>query len=292
MTTTSAELESRLARFVEHHVLHGQRLPVAELCRDRRDLEEPLRALIDQYQYLSLMTALDAADEPPAAADAASLPSFDGFQTIERIGAGGMGEVFKLRDLKLDRIVAAKVLKADRQSGLPAPISSFLREAKALALFTDRRIVQIYECRVDRDPAVIIMEFVDGFELGRVGPSLEFAQRAKILLEICEAVQHAHELGLQHRDLKPSNIMLDAKLSPRILDFGLAASEPTRGHFIGTLPYVAPEQLDPSRPIDARTDVYALGVILYELAVRPPAVYRRRSGGRRLDPGRHAASSD
>jgi len=263
MTTTSAELESMLARFIEHHVLHGQRLHLSELCRDRHDLEEPLRALIDQY--FSLTTALDAADEPPAAADAAPLPSFDGFQTIERIGAGGMGEVFKLRDLKLDRIVAAKVLKAERQSGLPAPITRFLREAKALALFTDRRIVQIYECRVDRDPAVIIMEFVDGFELGRVGPSLEFAQRAKILLEICEAVQHAHELGLQHRDLKPSNIMLDAKLSPRVLDFGLAASEPTRGHFIGTLPYVAPEQLDPSRPIDARTDVYALGVILYEL---------------------------
>jgi serine/threonine protein kinase len=264
MTTTSAELESRLARFVEHHVLQGERLPVLELCADRRDLEEPLRDLIEQY--LSLTRALDAPDEePPSAAGEASLPSFDGFQTIERIGAGGMGEVYRLRDLKLDRIVAAKVLRTDRQRGLDTPIGNFLREAKALALFSDRRIVQIYECRVDREPAVIIMEFVDGFELGRVGPSLEFAQRAKIVLEICEAVHHAHELGLQHRDLKPSNIMLDAKLSPRILDFGLAASDPTRGHFIGTLPYVAPEQLDSSRPIDARTDVYALGVILYEL---------------------------
>ena len=264
MTATSDELESRLGQFVEHHVLHGERLPARDLCRDRPDLEEPLRALIDQY--LSLTRVLEASDDPlPAEASAGELPSFDGFQTIERIGAGGMGEVFKLRDLKLDRIVAAKVLRPDRRRGMNAPINSFLREAKALALFTDRRIVQIYECRVERDPAVIIMEFVDGFELGRVGPSLEFAQRAKILLEICEAVHHAHELGLQHRDLKPSNIMLDAKLSPRILDFGLSASDPNRGHFIGTLPYVAPEQLDASRRIDARTDVYALGVILYEL---------------------------
>ncbi len=264
MTTTSAELESRLARFVEHHVLHGERLAVQDLCRDRRDLEEPLGELIEQY--LSVTRALDSPDVlPVATASAAGLPSFEGFQTIERIGAGGMGDVYKLRDLKLDRIVAAKVLRADRHNGLGTPISNFLHEAKALALFTDRRIVQIYECRVEREPAVIIMEFVDGFELGRVGPSLEFAQRAKIVLEICEAVHHAHELGLQHRDLKPSNIMLDAKLSPRILDFGLAASDPTRGHFIGTLPYVAPEQLDASRRIDARTDVYALGVILYEL---------------------------
>ena len=266
MTTTSAELESRLARFVEHHVLHGERLPVQDLCADRRDLVEPLRALIDQY--LSLTKALGGSDEPPGPGPATELPTFDGFQTIERIGGGGMGEVFKLRDLKLDRIVAAKVLRSDSRNGLGAPISTFLREAKALALFTDRRIVRIYECRIDREPAVIIMEFVDGFELGRVGPSLEFAQRAKIVLEICEAVHHAHELGLQHRDLKPSNIMLDAKLSPRILDFGLAASDPTRGHFIGTLPYVAPEQLDASRRIDARTDVYSLGVILYELLCR------------------------
>ena len=264
MTTTSAELESRLGRFVEHHVLHGEQLAVQDLCADRRDLEEPLRALIDQY--LSITRSLNSFEEiHAAAAGASTLPSFDGFQTIERIGAGGMGEVFKLRDLKLDRIVAAKVLRSDRQGGLNRGINSFLHEARALALFTDRRIVQIYECRVDREPAVIIMEFVDGFELGRVGPSLEFAQRARILLEICDALHHAHELGIQHRDLKPSNIMLDAKLSPRILDFGLSASDPTRGHFIGTLPYVAPEQLDPSRPIDARTDVYALGVILYEL---------------------------
>ena len=82
---------------------------------------------------------------------------------------------------------------------------------------------------------------------------------------LLEAVHYAHALGLQQRDLKPSNIMLDAQLSPRILDFGLSGGNPARGHLKGTLPYVAPEQLDPARPIDARTDIYALGVILYEL---------------------------
>ena len=139
-----------------------------------------------------------------------------------------------------------------------------------MALFSDRRIVRIFEFRRG-DPALIVMEHVEGFELGRLGPSLEFGQRARVVAEVCDAVQHAHALGIQHRDLKPSNIMLDAALAPRILDFGLSASDPRHGHLKGTVRYIAPEQLDPAQPIDARTDVYALGVILYELlAGRPP----------------------
>jgi serine/threonine protein kinase len=271
MTPSSAELEARLSQFVEAHVLRGERLSMNRLCAGRPDLEEPLAALIEQY--LSLTLSLDPLVDvaPSAGASRTRLPAFEGFETIERIGAGGMGEVYKLRDQRLDRIVAAKVIRQDRNAGLQATLDGFLHEARALALFSDRRIVQIFEARLDADPPVLIMEHVDGFELGRIGPSLEFAQRARILVEVCEAVHHAHTVGLQHRDLKPSNIMLDAQLSPRILDFGLSAGDPARGHFVGTLPYVAPEQLDASRPIDARTDVYALGVILYELLCgRPP----------------------
>jgi serine/threonine-protein kinase len=271
MTTTSAELEARLARFVEHHVLHGERLSLAELCADRPELQEPLAALV--RQYLSLTASLDSPLDlsAPPTLGATALPAFDGFQTIERIGGGGMGEVYKLRDLKLDRIVAAKVIRTGGRGSWKSGVDAFLREARALALFSDRRIVQVFEARVEAEPPVIIMEFVDGFELGRLGPSLEYTQRARIMVDACDAVHHAHTLGLQHRDLKPSNIMLDAQLSPRILDFGLSAGDPTRGHFAGTLPYVAPEQLDRSCPIDARTDVYALGVILYELLCgRPP----------------------
>ena len=290
MSSTLPELEARLAQFVEHHVLRGERLPVGDLCAGRPDLEQRLAALIQRY--LSLTASLDSpGDMPlPSPVERGPLPSFDGFETIERIGAGGMGEVYKLRDRRLDRIVAAKVIRRDRNTALKPTVGGFLHEARALALFSDRRIVQIFEARLDADPPVLIMEFVDGFELGRIGPSLEFAQRARILIDICEAVNHAHTLGLQHRDLKPSNIMLDPQLSPRILDFGLSAGDPARGHFVGTLPYVAPEQLDASRPIDARTDVYALGVILYELLCgRPPfegndqsVIERIRNGAPRL----------
>src|SRR5207237_2175827 len=127
-----------------------------------------------------------------------------------------------------------------------------------LALFKDPRVVQVFEFRDDSDPPVIIMEYVEGFELGRIGPSLEFPQRARILREVAEAIHHAHGLGIQHRDLKPSHITLDGSPRPKVLDFGLSAGDPASGHFRGTLRYLAAEQLDASQPLDARTRVYAL----------------------------------
>ena len=260
MSAPATDLEDRLARFVEHHVMHGARLPIESLCDGRPDLVAPLRALVDQY--LSLTTSLTGGTEGPRAAAAeTALPSFDGFQTIERLGSGGMGEVYKLRDLTLDRIVAGKIVRRDRPiSG----VTGFLREARAMALFSDRRVVRIFEYR-EGDPALIVMEYVEGFELGKIGPSLEFAQRARVLADVCDTLHHAHGLGIQHRDLKPSNIMVDAALAPRVLDFGLSDGDPRTGHLKGTVRYIAPEQLDPSQPIGARTDVYALGVVLYEL---------------------------
>jgi serine/threonine protein kinase len=268
---SEADLEARLAQWVEHHVLHGVDLDPAAVCDGRPDLVEPLRALIDEYRRLS-----DRLETPPWLAgtpDPATpsvLPAFEGFQTIERLGSGGMGEVYKLRDVELGRVVAAKVLRDDRR--VVAGLSDFLSEARALALFSDPRIVQIHEFRQQAAPPVLIMEFVEGFELGRIGPSLEFPQRARIVKEVCEALEHAHRLGVQHRDLKPSNIMLDAQLRPKILDFGLSASDPARGHFLGTPQYIAPEQLDASRPIDARTDIYGLGAVLYELLCGSPPI--------------------
>jgi len=264
MSDDAPDFEARLAQAIDHHERHGV-LPAG--------LSPSLQAVA--AEYLAVTRLLDdglpagGAAGPPDAGPA-SLPVIDGFRTIERLGAGGMGEVYKLQDLQLDRIVAAKIIRRDRVGRLSASAMDFLREAKSLALFSDSRIVQVFECRLDADPAVIIMEYVDGFELGRIGPSLEFRQRATIVRDVADAMDRAHEQGIQHRDLKPSNIMLDAALRPKILDFGLSDSDPSRGHLRGTVQYVAPEQLDPSRPIDRRTDVYAMGVILYELLCGAP----------------------
>jgi len=268
--TDASELERRLASFVEQHVLDGTRPPVEALCEGRPDLVGPLRDLIERY--LSLTVSLDGGVPRTEVLQAdAPLPEIAGFQTIERIGSGGMGDVYKLRDPRLNRTVAGKVIRQPRDARRAADhLNEFLREARALALFSDRRIVQIFEVRPDSTPPVIIMELVDGFELGRIGPSLDFTQRARVVAEICEAVHHAHGIGVQHRDLKPSNIMVDAQLVPRILDFGISGGDPRSGHLRGTLAYISPEQLNPDAPIDARTDVYGLGTILYELLCGMP----------------------
>lgn len=259
----SDPLHELLRRYVEHHVRTGERLPLDELCPDDPELRARLAPAVERYERLD--AELDEGPHgppPPRALGPDELPRFEGFRTVERLGRGGMGTVYKLEDLQLGRTVAAKVIHG---GALNPSLDGFLREAASLALFSDPRIVQIHEFRPDADPPAIIMEYVDGFELGAMAPSLEWAQRARVLLEVAEAIHRAHGLGLQHRDLKPSNIMLDPQLQPKILDFGLAGGDPSRGHGVGTPPYLAPEQLDPERPIDARTDVYALGVIFYEV---------------------------
>ena len=108
MSQTSTDLEQRLARFVEHHVLHGEQLPVEQLCADRPDLAAALRRLVGEYLSVTRSLQPDEGDGPWTPQ---TLPQFDGFQTIERLGSGGMGEVYKLKDLQLDRIVAGKIVR-------------------------------------------------------------------------------------------------------------------------------------------------------------------------------------
>jgi hypothetical protein len=257
------EIEGLLARYIERRLAGEDAPDLAELTREAPALEAALRALVERYESLAGLFALSAA--PPAdeeAPEAAPLPSFGGFRTIERLGRGGGGEVYKLLDLTLGRVAAGKVLRTD--GPLAALGSGVLREARFLALFEDPRIVRLLDYR-DGDPPLLLMEYVDGFDLSAIGPSLEPRQKARLLGDVAGAVERAHQLGIQHRDLKPGNILVDAALRPRILDFGLSSGATERGHGLGTLAYMAPEQLDPARPIDARTDVYALGVVLFEL---------------------------
>ncbi len=231
-----------------------------------------VKALI--ARYLDVSDSLDGLARGPGrtvAAPAAALPQFDGFRTIERLGSGGMGDVFKLQDLKLDRLVAAKVIRGDHRR--TAALAGFLAEARAMALFqrpAHRPDSRMPRPRLTRRCSSWSTWTASSWAAWR--RRSKSTQRARIMKDVCEAVQHAHDVGVQHRDLKPSNIMLDAELRPRILDFGLSSGDPSRGHFRGTPRYLAPEQLDASQPIDARTDVYALGAVLYELLTGVPPV--------------------
>jgi serine/threonine protein kinase len=262
--TADGALEDLLARWVEHHLRTGERLALGDVCAERPELLADLRRAVARYERLE-ETLSRAAGSAPAEARIASagLPTFAGFRTIEKLGEGGQGSVYKLEDLRLGRLVAGKVLRPD--SPARTTVRDFLGEARSLALFKDPRIVAVHELREDAGRPLLVMELVDGFPVTQVAPSLDVAHRARLVAEIAEAVERAHSLGIQHRDLKPANILLDSRLQPKILDFGLAGADPARGHLRGTVPYLAPEQLDPTQPIDARTDVHALGVILYEL---------------------------
>jgi predicted Ser/Thr protein kinase len=216
----------------------------------------------------------------PPAAQAPPLPLSIGLYRILRLlGEGGMGAVYEAEQDQPRRRVALKVIRAAWAS--PELLRRFAQESQALGRLHHPGIAQIYEAG-SADTGFGIQPFF-AMELIQGKPLVEYAdmnhldtrQRMALMIEVCEAVQHAHQRGIIHRDLKPSNILVDESGQPKILDFGIARvtdmdAEATRqtdlGQLLGTLAYMSPEQVlaDPLA-IDTRSDVYALGVILYEL---------------------------
>jgi hypothetical protein len=198
------------------------------------------------------------------------------YRILQKLGQGGMGDVYLAHDGKLDRRVALKVLPAERISDQDA-IARFQREAKALAKLSHPGIVQAFDSEEDQGRHFLVMEYVEGQSLAdllkekrRVGPTLaaEYVRQAAL------ALQHAHERGLVHRDLKPSNLLLTPAGRIKVLDLGLArflqdqVADPGRtreGTALGTPDYMAPEQFQSARDVDGRADLYALGCTLYHL---------------------------
>jgi tRNA A-37 threonylcarbamoyl transferase component Bud32 len=209
------------------------------------------------------------------AADSLKRPHVPGYEVIEQLGQGGMGVVYKARQTKLNRLVALKVLP-EQSVGDPAFAERFNREARALASLNHPNIVMIHDFGEADGQSYFVMEYVDGSNLRqrlRAGvPGLQ--EILNIVDQICDALQYAHDEGIVHRDIKPENILLDKKLRVKIADFGIAKllARPTKDHTLtgpwqvmGTLHYMAPEQMDNPLAVDHRADIYSLGVILYEM---------------------------
>jgi eukaryotic-like serine/threonine-protein kinase len=201
------------------------------------------------------------------------------YEMGQRLGRGGMGEVYSARDLLLNRTVAIKVMHAaDLQNETSR--RRFLQEAQAASALNHPGIVTIYDVISDGEEDCIVMELVEGITLAERlarGP-LELSDALALLAEICQAVGAAHDRGILHRDLKPSNLMLTTSGRVKVLDFGVAkmtapgagdASDLTMartepGRIVGTFDYMSPEQVL-GRPVDHRSDIFALGTILFEM---------------------------
>lgn len=208
------------------------------------------------------------------------------YKILGRLGAGGMGEVYRAEDTTLEREVALKVLPAEFASQ-PERLARFEREAKTLAALDHPNIVTIYTVEEAEGLHFLTMALVEGRTLGELIPpaGLALEQLLELAVPLADALRAAHEHGIVHRDLKPANVMVDGEGRLRVLDFGLAKLRPTEdeeetsrlptevmtrdGAILGTYPYMSPEQAE-GKQIDERSDLFSLGVMLHEMATGLP----------------------
>jgi WD40 repeat protein/tRNA A-37 threonylcarbamoyl transferase component Bud32 len=203
------------------------------------------------------------------------------YELLEQIGCGGMGVIYKARQVRLQRLVAVKMIRPDRLVS-PADVLRFRSEAEAAASLEHPNIAPIYEIGEYEGEHYFSMKLIEGGSLAQHLPRLvaDLSAGVSLLIPVARAVHYAHQRGLLHRDLKPANILLDAENRPYVTDFGLAkrlglkpgeASLTQQGMIVGTPSYMAPEQASNETAVSTAADVYSLGCILYELLTgRPP----------------------
>ncbi|MBM3814515.1 MAG: serine/threonine protein kinase [Acidimicrobiia bacterium] len=205
------------------------------------------------------------------------------YRLVEKLGQGGMGEVFKAWDERLNRNVAIKVLRADKGATLEMR-QRFLQEARAASALNHPNIITIYDIFSEGDADFMVMEFVDGKSLSDSIPKggLRVSQALPLAVQVADALASAHEAGIVHRDLKPGNVMVTKSGAAKLLDFGLAklthapiaetdetatninAPVTVVGAVMGTARYMSPEQAE-GMPVDARSDIFTFAVVLYEM---------------------------
>jgi eukaryotic-like serine/threonine-protein kinase len=218
------------------------------------------------------------------------------YEIGDALGAGGMGEVYRARDTRLDRAVAVKILPAHAASD-PNFLERFDREARSIAALNHPHICTLHDVGHEQDTHFLVLELVEGETLAErlQGGPLSVSESMAIALQIADALEGAHDKGILHRDLKPANIKITPEGTVKVLDFGLAkvfgtdtagsgfavANSPTlsrlatqagviMGVIMGTAAYMSPEQAR-GKPVDRRTDVWAFGCVLYEMLTAKPA---------------------
>ncbi|MBL8958149.1 MAG: serine/threonine protein kinase [Myxococcaceae bacterium] len=205
---------------------------------------------------------------------AAAPPTIPGYELVEIVGKGGMGEVWRAKQVSLQRMVAVKVLPP-RLAKDPEFVARFDKEATALASLSHPNITQIIDRGVSGDHYYFVMELVPGKSLREIisGGRPTPAEALKIAVQICRAIDHAHAQQIIHRDLKPENILIDEGGHVKVADFGLAGMRGSKRNVeltatavaMGTVNYMAPEQRRDAKNVDHRADIYSFGVMLYEL---------------------------
>lgn len=248
---------------------------LADMLREKLQqlaLLEGARQQAESEQAAETVSQWSSKESPPVNASSLKYKVGDRLRHYvveELIGVGGFGSVWRARDLKLDCEVAIKVPKRELSSGDTA---RFIHEAQVAAqLRKHPNIVSVHEADWEGENAFIVSDFVDGESLDErlTRERLPIDQAVMLVIKLCDALEHAHQQGIVHRDLKPENILLDAYGVPHLTDFGLAmrVSQSTEGGGIaGTVAYMSPEQArGESGQVDGRSDLFSLGIILYEL---------------------------
>jgi serine/threonine protein kinase len=209
------------------------------------------------------------------------------YKILEKLGDGGMGVVYKAQDTHLNRLVAIKVLPADKLANEERK-ARFVREARAASSLNHPSIITIHDIANDQGIDFIVMEYVAGKTLGQLIPrkGMRLEELLKLAIPMADALAAAHAEGIVHRDLKPGNVMVTDSGRVKVLDFGLAklsdkaeASEfdvtqifsagdgpkTDEGTILGTVSYMSPEQAE-GKPVDARSDIFSFGALFYEMA--------------------------